>query len=883
MPKPMICQLDEKFLKCGTEYSDRFVYSNYFVPLELRYEEEDGRPPILTHYQKDIFLDYYAFAPEIFRQLIPKLDLEELLEENGIEIPELGGLRRPSRDPAEYGDERRDLMDDLERSTRFEADRVRDELADARSLVRLLPREGGESRDVAELLDTHLRRLERSTERLTVATSAVGRPRSFGDEDVSSGGELGPEMTYSRSALLVRDAGEGRTGVAPPSTVMTTTEEPTEQHIDVLLNLLKSEIGYALLDRTRIRPAGFAIGEHIYTLSLAPGEEVVLEQKTFSKRLVTFEEQTDRETQLDIELASAFSTEIQEGFDRQKNASATAGVTAGGSLGANIYGVQISGNYSDSKNVTDASNKTERRSVKDSVTASQKVASRYRTAHKIDFKISTEQGFEQTSKRTIRNPNRFTSLSLEFFKKLQVLELTQERYGVRLCWAPCIKDPAFDFVERIRKGRQAIIKRAEDAVAVSPRPTPPTPPPVQQQAGKPPVWVPSAPVEADKWGLTNDMSADYDITIPGPEGYVWDGDATSVKNSLSVTWQNVANRSHHAEPALDPWVEGTDVKLKVHVGVDWKILIGEPRGRIYMTAGANFVPVGGGAGTATGGEDDPEYKKTWAAYQLQLQQWQQGVNDSLEEARKKAAEEADKWEESVRDQFNPVAELMNRVIAHHFPPALRDECWEIDLWQSIFDWDSASFVAFPGWWGAGPMRDWTREPADFMNASWAKLYVPIRIGFERAALRWIYDKVIEQKADAKKETAFDRIVKDLEEFRKKSFDDAREVSILEADDDEHVHPHTSGEACPVFEEKVICMAHWHEVMPTDGTHIEVLQGMTSAEDPITTVEVDAANKLKSALVASHEQDVELKKKAIGEMSEVNVSVTIDTDGSAGPS
>src|SRR5262249_13742423 len=57
-----------------------------------------------------------------------------------------------------------------------------------------------------------------------------------------------------------------------------------DKSLEALAGLLQPTIGYAFLDRTRIRPAGFAIGEHIYAIGLAPSEEIVLEQKTFTKR-----------------------------------------------------------------------------------------------------------------------------------------------------------------------------------------------------------------------------------------------------------------------------------------------------------------------------------------------------------------------------------------------------------------------------------------------------------------------------------------------------------------------------------------------------------------------------------------------------------------------
>jgi hypothetical protein len=53
---------------------------------------------------------------------------------------------------------------------------------------------------------------------------------------------------------------------------------------DLLLELARSEVGLLFLDRTRLRPAGFVVGEHLHTLGLAPAEEVVLEQRSFYQR-----------------------------------------------------------------------------------------------------------------------------------------------------------------------------------------------------------------------------------------------------------------------------------------------------------------------------------------------------------------------------------------------------------------------------------------------------------------------------------------------------------------------------------------------------------------------------------------------------------------------
>lgn len=63
--------------------------------------------------------------------------------------------------------------------------------------------------------------------------------------------------------------------------------------------------------------------------------------------------------------------------------------------------------------------------------------------------------------------------------------------------------------------------------------------------------------------------------------------------------------------------------------------------------------------------------------------------------------------------------------------AVRYELWEIDFWQRVFDWEPASFVAYPSWWSGGDAREPELDPSDFLNASWAKLYIP-----SEPAQRW---------------------------------------------------------------------------------------------------------------------------------------------------
>ena len=341
MPNPVIAKIDDATLVLTTEGSDRYVYSNYFVPLRLTFA--DDTTPVLPFYvkQKIVELQQWRVLPsDRIARTLEMLGFKDLWQKNG--------------------------------------------LTDALEAIAVVP------------------------------------PWSdhIGLSDVVWPGK--------------------------PSAVRQTVLKSEDQATDLIAGLLQSDIGVVFLDRTRIRPVGLAASEPTFSLSLSPGETVVLEQKTFTKRELTFEEQNEQEKQFDLELASTYSTELQEGFERQRALTDSWGLNVSQNTQyASPQGpwgqINAAHTISFTKNVTDASDETARRSVKDNQTASSKVASRYRTQHKTTFKVASEQSFEASSRRTIQNPNRTTPITLIFFKMLQRLEMTQERYGVRLCWAPSVK------------------------------------------------------------------------------------------------------------------------------------------------------------------------------------------------------------------------------------------------------------------------------------------------------------------------------------------------------------------------------------------------------------------------------------------------------------
>ncbi|WCN79559.1 hypothetical protein [Micromonospora sp. LH3U1] len=638
-----------------------------------------------------------------------------------------------------------------------------------------------------------------------------------------------------------------------------------DQEAEFIAGLLQSDVGIAFLDRTRIRPVGFALGEHVYALALAPGEEAVLEQRTYTKRELTLEEQNETEQQTDVELTSALTTELQEGFERQKSLTDTWGLNAS-HTGQYTSPTGVWGTFNAShtigytRSVTAASQETSRRAVKDSQTATSKVAARYRTQHKTDFKLVSETGMESTSKRTVRNPNRVTPITLHYFKVLQRLELAHERYGARVCWAPTVKDPALAFAKKITDGRQRIRDNALAALPTMPvkpvRPAPGVPAAVETRTIYSPV------VTLDKWGFTGDMSADYDIDVAFDSGWEWDGDLETIRQNLTLITRRppsgIAARvvgvpvvtDANGQPAL---------RVRIHVGAaSW---LAGPGADVQLAAGFRRTPT-----MVDQNADDAAYNALVAGYLTDLQAWQDDRDAELAAA----AEAGDEFEARLRAGFSPVNEMVSQIVEAHFPASVRDEAWEIDFWHRVFDWERASFVSYPGWWSAGDARAPERDPGDFLNASWAKLYLPVRAGMELAALRWIFGKAVATRLAPAVEQQLAAFVDELAAFRTNHLGTGDEMPDLTSE-------------CQEVPERVYCLAKWAELMPTDGTHLEVVQGATTAADAVTSKEITDAEALRAALLDGELQTNRLKTKAYDQMTEAaDVDIHLGTPGNSSP-
>jgi hypothetical protein len=805
MQEAVVADVTGAFLESSTADSERFVYSNYVMPLLITAGDEVT--PLLPGYKRTAiteFVDAGIIDASQLSELLSTLDLGEVLSFN-----ELNVLPRPvDPNPA-------DRLPEVGTTIALE------NIDEANELLRMIDSSLSESGRVV----AYAARAKLDEARASIAGGLSGL----------------------REPLLPEPP--------PPPT--------QEQMIEFFIGLLQSDIAYFFLDRTRIRPSGFRIGEQVYALSLGPGEEVTLEQKTFSKRQVTFEEQNDQEAEFNIELASTLSTEIQEGYERQKTITDTWGLNVGktGSYSSPVISDVAYGSFNTNhtigytKNVTAADQETRRRSTKDGQVASSKVAAKYRTAHKTVFRVAAEHGFESVAKRTIRNPNRFTPVTLHFFKILQRLELDHERYGVRLGWTPCIKDPAYSFFAQITAGKAKILSDAEAALPAKPAP------PIIGGGGDgggttapTDKWFSSEIVLAGRGAADGSMSGDFTVDVPFGADYEWDGNLDRiVVDKLGARPKENFSADRKGVPVVvkDPSSDGSALRVVVHIGAQADVRWGGPR-MIEFQVQVRMAPKVDDTPPAA----DPAAAEALAAYNVAVRDWEA----TCEEQRAAARRAADNWEQTMRRNVNPVVEMVSQIIKRSFPAMVRDEGWEIDLWQKLFDWERANYVAYPSWWSDAPMRDPTLDPSEFVNASWARLYLPVRVGMERLALRWMHAQTTRKLRPAV-EAQFDAIEADLKAYRNERFGDEMETMSTDADG--------------VFQEQFDTLATWTDLMPTDGTHIEVVQAFSMAADELTLRESEEASKLRQAVLAGHQDDAKLKSKAIDQMSEpASVDVTI---------
>ena len=590
---------------------------------------------------------------------------------------------------------------------------------------------------------------------------------------------------------------------------------------DVLLGLLRSQVGMLFLDRTRLSPAGLVVGEHIFALALAPAEEVTLEQHSFVQVDRSNESQVESESTTETETTGSQTSDLSDVVSATLNQTNNHGFTAGGSIGFD-YGVKVDAEVKDSNTTTQADTDSRTTTLKDVTARTSKNAAKLRDLHKTVVKVATTDRFEQSNRRLVRNPNALTPVDLHWFKVFQRIRFSHERYGVRLCWSPFVRDPAGDFMNAERAMHDKMIAAARDSipeVAIPPAPVIDNVPGTRVVGLQPPL------TELTQWGgwPGSDMSANYTLPINIPENMKWDGDKEFVQTSLVKTMTG-QQRGYHVEVVGDPW-EVVDNNGKrtlfqiVHAGAEWRLT---GSSQIWVSLSARCIP--------DGTSITNEQAKALEAWSSAVEKLRAERNAKVAVAIQQAEIAFEVWQSEHRRTLNVSNELLRKFVNSMFPADARDEIAELDMWNTVFDWDLAAARLYSGSWnGDGALRFPELSPNDFLNASWARLYLPVRPGYEDIAMLWIFTRSTTAQPPASIKNFTQKILKEMDDWRSTQLGGAEEVIVTPV----------SGQTCPNVEQRYVCLGTWTEDLPTDGVHIEVTQA------PTTGADIDTQNRTEA--------------------------------------
>ena len=436
--------------------------------------------------------------------------------------------------------------------------------------------------------------------------TAAGAVGGTGQAAAASAAQAAAAAAQAAGAAAAQAAAEAPAAqVAAEAPAAQVAAGVTVNTLPQLQSQFGSTVGLLFLDRTRIVPQSSVLGEELMSLSLAPGETVVLEQQTFSKKTVSFEQQDETDQQVDLQYDATLTTALEEGLTNQQENSnkTTAGIS--GVIGGKFGPVSITASPNFSNTVSSADSTTQQQSVKNTTTASQQVSSTYRVQHKTVMRISTEQTFQNTSQRTITNPNRFTPIDLRYFKVYQRLQLSLERYGVRLAWGPTVQNPGQVTLAGAQQAYNQVIEAAVTSAGLPAQPTAPAPPPTL--ASQSVSATPQTVQAGNTFGVSNGYRNNLSFTIDAPSGYQWDGSAPT------IWWKDTTSNSFSLPGgggcSLNSATLDASGNLLVSVHGGWNT--DDP---VQVGVSANFVQIPTSANAT--------YQQAYGQYQQALSAWQ---------------------------------------------------------------------------------------------------------------------------------------------------------------------------------------------------------------------------------------------------------------------
>ncbi|HYP77190.1 MAG TPA: hypothetical protein VER12_14575 [Polyangiaceae bacterium] len=192
-------------------------------------------------------------------------------------------------------------------------------------------------------------------------------------------------------------------------------------------------------------PAGYGLGELLYTVSLMPDEELTLELKTWetSKTQQDREESVEQRNVSDIKDTTTSSSEVSETGEKTTNTSLN------GKAGYSGFGFSASIEAGWSENVKE----TQAEHAKETRDRSQQATSEYKASHKVKIAVSRESGSESKTTRKLRNINKAHTLNANYYEVLTRYAVTLSLTKVPLA----ILGPEADLVSEVLLGDERLV------------------------------------------------------------------------------------------------------------------------------------------------------------------------------------------------------------------------------------------------------------------------------------------------------------------------------------------------------------------------------------------------------------------------------------------
>lgn len=454
---------------------------------------------------------------------------------------------------------------------------------------------------------------------------------------------------------------------------------------------IESPFGFLFSDQTRIKPNGLSVGEHVYTLSLAPQETVTLVQKSYTKssfkNTVTDQMSLDTETESSSSNSTDLNTRVQEEIHRSETLSV--GANANVQFGSGSTGPSGGGGGSVNKNWSDASSEVEDVTTTRASSIVRKAAQKARAEHKTEFSIENTSYSSSSTKKVVKNMNVGHTLMLNYFKVFQNFKVQVLRCDMQLCWSIFIKDPG----KSVRKSNQSV----------------------------------------------EDEFADYldfnKITIPGFENPPSEKVVVSNKVMLrAVGWINEDADSSLVVPPGYELVSYSGISSSGRIEAPWdKNRRQPPQG----STGTVIIPWHIHLDQGQGDYVEFYTEATVRPLSQTLMAWYQQLYAAKEaELERRKVEVQSKYKSSSFQsyKYDEKTELMRRVLEDNDIKYTNiDDGAEVSEWHRIFDWNAMSYQLFPPWWNRETVGIQSYL-TDFLNASWARVFVPINKGKEKDAL-----------------------------------------------------------------------------------------------------------------------------------------------------